>query len=238
MSVLVWDKSGERFYETGVDHGVMYPHDDAGQRITGVAWNGLTAVTDRPSGGEPTALWADNIKYCEMVSAQEHGITIETYQFPDEFYPCLGMARVGGGAYVSMQAKRRFDFSWRTRIGNDIMNDKLSYKLHIVYNCLAGPSEQNHQTVNESPDAQTMSFECTTLPVEVDYNNMDPSAKIVISAYDMKKANKEANLKAIEALLYGSENNSPRLPDFDQIIQLLAADSTGIETLVQRILSA
>ena len=238
MSVLVWDAVGERFFETGVDHGVLYPHNSVGERMNGVAWNGLTAVTDRPSGGEANALWADNIKYCEMVSAQEHGITIEAFMFPNAFYPCMGMAKIGlGGAYVNMQQKTRFGFSWRTRVGNDTLNDKYSYKLHVAYNCLAGPSERNHQTVNESPEAETMSWECTTLPIEVTHEGYDPTSKLVINAKEMIDLGREVNLKAIEKLLYGSANTEPMLPDLDQLISLMnAADQAAVETLVSTIL--
>ena len=237
VGALVWDAEGQKFYEIGVDHGVIYPNDASGQRQSGVAWNGLTAVTDRPSGGEPNALWADNIKYCEMVSSQEHGITIEAYMFPDVFYPCMGMKKVGGGAYISMQQKTRFSFSWRSRIGNDVLNDKFSYKLHIAYNCLAGPSERNHQTVNESPDAETMSWECSTLPMEVTHEGYEPTAKIEINANDMKNAGKEANLEAIEKLLYGTANTAPTLPNIDQLIDLMTAEDAAIQTLVNTILN-
>ena len=181
MSKLVWDETGTRKYETGVNHGVLYPQNETGKYPKGVAWNGLTSVTESPSGAEETALYADNIKYASLRSAEQLGLTIEAYQYPEEFEACDGSAAALDGVYVGQQSRQPFGFVYRTEIGNDTASAKDDgYKLHLVYGCTASPSEEQHQTINDSPDAVSFSWEITTNPVVVE--GMKPTSCITIEA--------------------------------------------------------
>lgn len=217
MSKLVWDETGSRKYETGVNHGVLYPQDDTGAYPKGVAWNGLISVTESPSGAEETALYADNIKYASLRSAEQLGLTIEAYQAPEEFEACDGSAAALDGVYVGQQARQPFGFVYRTEVGNDTASTKDDgYKLHIVYGCTASPSEEQHQTINDSPDAVTMSWEVTTNPVAV--KDLKPTSCITVDSTKIKK--KEA-LAALEDILYGTAALGPRLPLPDEIISTL-----------------
>lgn len=219
MSKLVWDETGSRFYETGVNHGVLYPQDESGAYPKGVAWNGLTAVTESPSGAEETALYADNMKYASMRSAETLGMTIEAYQYPVEFEECDGSAAALDGVYIGQQTRHAFGFVYRTEIGNDTASEKDDgYKLHLVYGCTASPSEAQHQTINDSPDAVSMSWEVTTNPVAV--NGYKPTASITI---DSTKIKDKTKLKALEDILFGAENVEPRLPLPDEVISTLTA---------------
>lgn len=221
MSKIVWDAEGQKTYETGVDHGVLYVKSSSGYG-TGVAWNGLTAVTENPSGAEPTALWADNIKYLNLMSAEEFGATIEAYTYPEEFKECDGSAEVAPGVYIGQQDRKLFGFTYRTLLGNDTDGQAHGYKIHIVYNCQASPSEKGYETVNDSPDAITFSWEVATTPATVT-NTKDthykPTATIEI---DSTKTT-TAKMEALEDLLYGTENAEPTLPSVDQIIALMKA---------------
>lgn len=219
MTKLVWDKSGERFYETGVNKGVLYPLS-AGAYTKGVAWNGLTAVTESPSGAEATPLYADNIKYLNLMSAEEFGATIEAYTYPDEFAECNGEAEIATGVSIGQQTRKTFGMAYQTKIGNDVDAD-LGYKIHIIYGALAAPSEKAYATVNDSPEAITFSWEVTTTPVEV--AGMKPTAYVVI---DSTKADK-SKLEALEAILYGSESEEARLPLPDEITQLMGTEVAG-----------
>lgn len=219
MSKLVWDKVGERFYETGVDHGVIYQQASGGTYPKGVAWSGLTAVTEAPSGAEPTPLYADNIKYLNLLSNEDFACTIEAYTYPDEFAECDGSAELADGVRIGQQKRKVFGFSYRTRLGNDVDGDDYGYKLHLVYGCLAAPSEKARNTVNDSPEATTMSWEVSTTPVAVE--GFKPTAHIEI---DSTKANPE-KLAALEEILYGKDGDSstePRLPLPDEIATLMA----------------
>ena len=219
MSKLVWDKVGERFYETGVDHGVIYQQNSGGTYPKGVAWSGLTAVTEAPSGAEPTPLYADNIKYLNLLSNEDFACTIEAYTYPDEFAECDGSAELADGVRIGQQKRKVFGFSYRTRLGNDVEGDDYGYKLHLVYGCLAAPSEKARNTVNDSPEATTMSWEVSTTPVAV--KGFKPTAHIEI---DSTKANPE-KLTALEEILYGKDGDSstePRLPLPDEIATLMA----------------
>jgi hypothetical protein len=165
MAKLVWDKSGERHFETGVNQGVLYPQDVAGAYPKGVAWNGLTAVTESPSGAEATAVYADNTKYLNLISAEDFGATIEAYTYPDEFGACDGSAELTAGVKAGQQGRKAFGLCYRTAIGNDIEGNDHGYKLHMIYGAMAAPSEKAYQTINDSPEAITFSWEVSTTPV-------------------------------------------------------------------------
>ena len=213
MAVLTWDQVGERFYETGVDHGVLYI-PTAGVYDSGVAWNGLISVTESPSGAEPSPQYADNIKYLNLLSTEEFGGTIEAYTFPDDFAQCDGTAFPAEGLAVGQQTRKTFGLSYRTKIGNDTDGQDLGYKLHLVYGALAAPSEKAYATVNDSPEAVTFSWEFTTTPVDV--TGLKPTALLTI---DSTKVD-EADLTTLEALLYGTAAKEPSLPLPDAVIAL------------------
>ena len=214
MSKLVWDQTGERLYETGVRNGVLYIPTD-GVYSKGVAWNGLTAVTESPSGAEATPLYADDIKYLNLMSAEEFGATIEAYTYPEEFAECDGSASLADGVYIGQQVRKTFGLSYRTVVGNDTEGADYGYKLHLIYGALAAPSEKAYATINDSPEAITFSWEVTTTPVSV--NGFKPTASITI---DSTKAD-TAKLAELEAILYGSESEEARLPLPDEIATLM-----------------
>ena len=205
MAKLVWDEVGKRTYETGVDKGVLYVQDAEGAYGKGVAWNGLTAVNESPSGAEPTPLYADNIKYLELTSKEEYGATIEAYTYPDEFEECDGSAEIGEGVVIGQQSRKVFGLCYRTVKGNDVKNNDYGYKIHLVYGCKAKPAQKNYQTINDSPEAITFSWEVSTTPVEVE--GFKPTATVTI---DSTKVTPE-KLKAVEDALYGTESVEPKL---------------------------
>lgn len=215
MSKLVWDETGKRYYETGVRQGVLYPMDASGTYPKGVAWNGLTAVTESPSGAEATPLYADDIKYLNLMSAEEFGATIEAYTYPDEFAACNGEAELVPGVTIGQQARQAFGMSYRTVIGNDVDGESHGYKLHLIYGALAAPSEKGYSTINDSPDAITFSWEISTTPVSV--NNFKPTASITINS---TKVNAE-KLAALEKILYGDTDVEPRLPLPNEVAQIM-----------------
>lgn len=214
MAVLVWDKTGERVYETGVDHGVLYIPDAGGDYDTGFAWNGLTAVTESPSGAEASPQYADNIKYLNLVSAEEFSATLEAFTYPDEFGQCDGTATPQPGVLIGQQTRKTFGLSYRTKVGNDVDGADHGYKLHLLYGCLASPSEKAYSTINDSPEAITFSWEITTTPVLVTGRN--PTSLIVI---DSRTAN-STDLAALEIILYGDVATAPRLPTPNEIVTL------------------
>ena len=221
MAKLVWDKTGERLYETGVDRGVLYVQSN-GTYPNGVAWNGLTAVTESPSGAEATPLYADNIKYLNLMSAEEFGCTIEAYTYPEEFAECDGSAELATGVTIGQQARKTFGLSYRTKIGNDATGDKCGYKLHLIYGGLASPSEKAYATINDSPEAITFSWEVSTTPVSVDGHS--PTASITIDSTKVEPT----KLAALEEILYGKDGDSgsgtePRLPLPSEIATLFTA---------------
>ena len=216
MSRLEWDKTGERLYETGVSQGVLYLPDAQGAYSTGVAWNGLTTVSESPDGAEPTALYADDIKYLQLMSAENYKATIEAYTYPDEFAECDGSAELEDGVYIFQQKRKTFGFCYRTILGNDVENNDYGYKLHIVYGAQAAPSDKSYSTVNDSPEAITFSWEISTTPVAV--TGHKPTASLVI---DSTKAD-AAKLAALEDILYGSASSNARLPLPDEIASLMA----------------
>ena len=217
MAKLVWDEVGKRTYETGVDKGVLYVQNDEGAYGKGVAWNGLTAVNESPSGAEPTPLYADNIKYLELTSKEEYGATIEAYTYPDEFEACDGSAEIGEGVVIGQQSRKVFGLCYRTVKGNDVKNNDYGYKIHLVYGCKAKPAQKNYQTINDSPEAITFSWEVSTTPVEVE--GFKPTATVTI---DSTKVTAE-KLKSIEEALYGTESVEPKLLLPNEILAIVKA---------------
>lgn len=223
MSKLVWDKTGERLYETGVKNGVLYVQDETGAYPKGVAWNGLTAVTESPSGAEATALWADDMKYLNLLSTEEFGATIEAYTYPDEFAECDGSAVLAKGVKIGQQKRKVFGMAYKTTLGNDIDANDYGYKLHIIYGALAAPTEKGYSTINDSPEAITFSWEISTTPVNV--TGFKPTSYIEINS----KTADPTKLAALEAKLFGSENEEATLPLPDEIAELMkvAVDPQG-----------
>ena len=215
MAKIVWDESGKRIYETGVRKGVLYLQDAQGAYSKGVAWNGLTAVTESPSGAEPTALYADDIKYLELFSAEEFGATIEAYTYPAEFEKCDGSASLGTGVTIGQQDRATFGLCYRTVLGNDVKGSEFGYKLHLIYGAKAKPSEKGYQTINDSPEAITFSWEISTTPVNV--AGFKPTACVTI---DSTKIEPE-KLAQIETLLYGDVSQEAKLPLPDVIAGIL-----------------
>ena len=215
MAKLTWDDTGKRLYETGVKQGVLYLLDGTGAYKNAVAWNGLTAVTESPSGAEATALYADDIKYLSLMSAEEFGATIEAYTYPEEFGQCDGSASLATGVYIGQQARKTFGLCYKTTLGNDVDGNDYGYKLHLIYGALAAPSEKAYATINDSPEAITFSWELTTTPVNV--AGFKPTASIVI---DSTKADPTC-LAALEAKLYGGEASEPELPLPDAVKTLM-----------------
>lgn len=213
---LAWDKIGEHFYETGVDHGVLYPSLGSSYG-NGVAWNGLTAVNESPSGADSNDQYADNIKYLSLRAAEDFGATIEAFTYPKEFEICDGSAEVAPGVLIGQQARRSFGFSYRTLLGNDTAQQDYGYKLHLVYGCTASPSERSYSTVNESPEPINFSWEITTIPVDVP--GFKPTAILTI---DSNKCRKSA-LKKLEDILYGTDTTAARLPMPEEVIQIMNA---------------
>ena len=217
MPKLTWDNTGERIFETGVKQGVLYPIQSDGKYTKGVAWNGLTAVTESPSGAEATALYADDIKYLNLLSNEEFGATIEAYTYPDEFAECDGSAELATGVMIGQQKRNTFGLCYRTTIGNDVEGNDYGYKLHLVYGCLAAPSEKGYSTINDNPDAITFSWEVSTTPVNVE--GFKPTSQITI---DSTKAD-PTKLAALEAVLYGSAETEAKLPLPDEVATLMSA---------------
>ena len=215
MSKIVWDAIGEHTFETGVRNGVLYLKDAEGAYSNGVAWNGLTSVSESPEGAEPTDLYADDIKYLTLMSAENFKATIEAYTYPVEFEECDGSATIANGVVIGQQSRKPFGLCYRTAIGNDTDGNEHGYKLHIVYGCQASPSEKQYSTINDSPEAITFSWEVSTTPVNV--TGKKPTATLII---DSTKADK-AKLTALEAILYGAESTEPRLPLPDEIATLM-----------------
>lgn len=220
MARLEWDKTGEHLYETGVDHGVLYFPDQTGAYKNGVAWNGLISVSESPSGAEATGQYADNIKYLNLISAEEFGATIEAYTYPEEFEACNGNKELAdaSGVYVGQQSRSVFGFCYRTMIGNDTDGQDHGYKLHLVYGCQVSPSEKAYQTINDSPEALTFSWELSTTPVNV--TGKKPTALLVIDSTKIDST----KLAKIEAKLYGDETSTGAvLPTPDEIAEILNA---------------
>ena len=239
---LIWDKTGERFFETGVDQGVLFPKNETGAYAAGVVWNGLINVNQTPSGAEANPLYADNVKYLNLISNEEFAAGIECYTYPDEFGVCNGEVEAAPGVSVGQQPRREFGFSYRTLIGNDVDGQYHGYKIHLVYNALAAPSEKGYGTINETPEAITFSYDVTTTPVKI--AGLKPAAHMEISSVKCTTAAQKAALAALEDILYGkdavpavgtegSEGYVPevaavasRLPLPDEVIRLFTEAAT------------
>lgn len=225
MSKIVWDKTGERLYETGVKNGVLYVQNSDGSYPKGVAWNGLTAVTESPSGAEATALYADDIKYLNLMSNEEFGATIEAYMYPKEFKVCDGSAEIAKGVTIGQQARKTFGLAYRTVLGNDVDGNDHGYKLHLIYGATASPSEKGYSTINDSPEAITFSWELNTTPVSV--TGFKPTASLVIDSTEVDAE----KLAELETILYGKDPTSdggadgvdPRLPLPDEVAAIFGA---------------
>ena len=215
MARLIWDEVGQRFFETGVKNGVLYVQDNDGSYKNGVVWNGLTAVTESPSGAEETPLYADDVKYLTLRSAEEFGATVEAYTYPEEFEQCDGSASIANGVTIGQQARRAFGLCYRTSVGNDIQGQNFSYKLHLIYGCTVAPSEKSYSTINDNPEAITFSWELSTVPVPVD--GFSPTASLVIDASKVD----EGKMELLENALFGDESNEAKLLLPNEIMELL-----------------
>lgn len=221
MAKLEWDKSGEKLYETGVKKTVLFPQTTGGVYGNGVAWNGVTAINESPSGAEATSIFADDGKYGDIMSAEEFGATIEAYTYPEEFGACDGSVELTDGVYIGQQKRNGFGLVYQTSIGNDTMGVNYGYKLHLVYGAKASPSERNHSTINDSPEAETLSWELKTTPVNVTGHN--PTAHLMV---DSTKADAE-KLAALEAVLFGSDDADARLPLPDEVKTIMTTGAGG-----------
>lgn len=215
MAKLVWDKVGERTYEVGVDHGVLYVANDNGAYAEGVAWNGLITVTESPSGAEASPQYADNIKYINIISAEEFGCTIEAFTYPEEFEVCDGSVEIADGVTIGQQDRKSFALSYRTLIGNDTQGTNKGYKIHLIYGAQAAPSEKARGTINESPEAMTFSWECTTSPIAVP--GFKPTAHLTIDS----TRTPAAKLQALETLLYGDAVAAAEMPLPEEVMVLI-----------------
>lgn len=222
MTKLLWDQTGQKTYETGVDHGVLYPTQTDGTYGKGVAWNGLTTVTESPSGAESNPQYADNIKYLNLLSAEEFGATVEAFTYPDEFAICDGTAELVPGVTIGQQSRRTFGLAYRTLFGNDVQGTDYGYKLHLIYGALAAPSEKAYATVNDSPEAITFSWELTTTKVQV--SNAKPTASLTINSTRFAPA----KLKDLEDILYGTSSLEPRLPLPDEVSSILGVSLSEV----------
>lgn len=212
MAVLVWDDAGNRFYETGIEKGVLYPIDASGNYPLGVAWNGLVSVSESPSGAEPNPLYADNLKYLELLSTEEFAATIEAFTYPDEFAACDGSNLANPGVLVGQQTRQKFGLAYVTKVGNDVDGEDHGYKIHLIYGCLAAPSEKAYSTINDSPEAVTFSWEISTTPEVV--TGLKPAASVVI---DSRTAD-PTDLAAFELVIFGDVATDPNLPHIDAVI--------------------
>lgn len=217
MAVITWDETGKRFYETGVDHGVLYPISESGKYTPGVAWNGLTALTETPEGAEIEDLYADNIKYLSLLSAETFGGTIEAYTYPDEFMECDGSKELVAGVVAYQQTRKTFGLCYRTVLGNDVDGNDKGYKLHLIYGCKASVSERAYSTINDSPEAITFSWEFKSTPVTVSKAGFKPTSCIII---DSTKVAKE-KMTLLENKLYGDVSIEPELPLPDEVLSII-----------------
>lgn len=223
MAKLEWDKVGEHFYETGVDHAVLYLRDTSGKYTKGYAWSGVTSISESPSGAEASAQYADNQKYLTLISAEEFGMTIEAFTYPSEFDECNGEVEAAEGVRIGQQKRSTFGLSYRTKVGNDVDGQDKHYKLHLVYGCTAAPSERAYATVNESPEAMTFSWEISTNPENV--TGQKPTSLITI---DSREADPE-KLAQLETMLYGGEAEDAKLPSPDEVVALFGPKAEALE---------
>lgn len=219
MSKLVWDKVGEREYRTGVNHGVLYPFTEEGVPGAGVAWNGLTSVSDNASGGEANPIYADNIKYLNLMSEEEESLTINAYTYPDEFEECDGSKEVAPGVFIKQQNRKHFGFCYSNKIGNDLEGEDYGEEIHLLYDCVASPSEKSYTTINDSKEAIEFSWEGSTTKVEVGVDGVKDTASLTIKS---TKTSPD-KMKALKDILYGTEETEPRLPSIAEVIALVGA---------------
>lgn len=219
MAKLVWDVVGDRTYETGVDHCVLYPVSSNGAYPSGIAWSGVTSISESPSGADANKQYADNINYITLYSVEELGASIEAFTYPEEFEACDGTASLITGVTIGQQPRQGFGLAYRTKIGNDTVGEDYGYKIHLLYGCRASPSDRGYETINDSPEAITFSWEITTTPVNV--TGKKPTALVTIDSRDFTSTAAAAKLAEFEAVIYGSENTDARLPLPDEVITLL-----------------
>lgn len=229
MASIVWDPAGQKLYETGVDQGVLYLQNADGTYGVGEGWNGLTNVTETPSGAEETKLYANNKKYLAMRSAEDVGGTIQAYTYPKSWEECDGSKTLAPGVHVTQQARRAFGLTYRTRVGNDVKGDDYGYKLHLIYNATVSPSERAYATINDSPEAIQFSWEFATTPVDIPKTIGDfrPTSCVTINSTELTEAADEAKLKALEDMLYGTENTDPSLPSIAEVYDMFKVASEG-----------
>ncbi len=225
MSRIVWDKIGERFYETGLDRGVLYFPDASGIYKDGKAWNGLTNVNENPTGAEPTPFYADNIKYLNLMSVEELEATIEAYTYPDEFEQCDGSAEIATGVLIGQQNRKMFGLCYRTKLGNDEESDDYGYKLHLVYGALASPSSKDRQTINDTPEPVEFSWDITTTPVDVP--GFKPTSKLIVESTKVDPD----DLNLLETILYGDTNTEPRLPLPEEVMSIIGMSESDTPVL-------
>lgn len=236
MARLIWDATGEKRYEAGVDHAVYYPLNDEGEYTPGEAWNGITSISESPEGAEPESQYADNIKYLTMVSAEELNGTIEAYTYPEGFAQSNGEVELTKGVYIGQQSRKTFGLSYRTKVGDDVKGQDSGYKLHLLYGALCSPSERTYETLNDSPEAITMSWEFSTTPVNVTGKN--PTSILTIDSTKLNEEEKK-NLATLEDILYGKDgvedgDQAPRLPLPDEVLSILSTGSVA-ESLAARL---
>lgn len=233
MAVMTWDADGSRLYETGIDHVALYLQNNEGAYDNGVAWNGVSQISESPSGGESNKVYADNITYLDLTSKEEFGASVEAYTYPDEWAKCDGTASVEGipGLQIHQQTRARFGLAYRTKIANDVLGDEYGYKLHIIWNCKASPSERSFQTMNESPEAVTFSYTITTTEVVVGVGNLKPTSHYTLECKRGgqldEQGNPTAGLQALLNALYGTESSAPYLPTPAEVISLLQTAATS-----------
>lgn len=222
---LEWDKTGEKTYETGVRMCVLYPQDITGKYPEGVAWNGLTKISEKPSGGEATSLWANDAKYLDLMSTEEFAASMEAYTYPDEFMKCDGSDSLMNGVYIGQQNRQTFGLCYRTVYGNDVLGNDYAYKLHFIYGCKASPSEKSYGTINDSPEANTLSWELKASPVPV--TGKKPTASLVIDSSQFATEELKAKLTALEDIIYGTDSAFARLPLPNEILAILSGEATS-----------
>lgn len=219
MSKLVWDRAGDRLYHTGVSHGVLYPIRSNGSYDSGVAWNGITNISENLSGAEPNAFYADDMKYLNILSAENYGVTISAYTYPENFKLCLGKAELAQGVTIGQQRRKHFGLTFRTLLGNDLLGDDFGYLIHLVYNCVASSSDEDHSTINDSPEPVEMSWEVTADTVAVE--GYKPTAHVLLDSYQFNSNGFANVLKSIEDVLYGTDSLSAKLPTFEELNTLM-----------------
>lgn len=222
MSIITWDETGKKRYESGLDRGVLFPLKN-GKYSTGVAWNGLISINEASNGAEATPLYADNIKYLNLLSAEEFGATIESYSYPEEFKPCMGEATLTKGVTIGQQNRQHFGLCYRTKYGNDLTGIDYGYKIHLIFDCIAAPTDKSYSTVNDSPDAITLSWEVSTIPINIE--GYKPTSSLILDSTAFREAGQTNVLISIENILYGTENGAnAKMPKISEILELFETE--------------